>query len=75
MGRTKVYAILGANVVYIPTKSVMFKQLKRIYNLVFLKYKLLFTYLEILSEVPTSIARILMFLTIERSVKRRFRCS
>jgi hypothetical protein len=43
----------------------MLKQLKRIYNLVFLEYKLLFTYLEVLSEVPTSIARILMFPIIE----------
>jgi hypothetical protein len=39
----------------------MLKQLKRIYNLVFLKYKLLFTYLKVLSEVLTSIARILIF--------------
>jgi hypothetical protein len=51
------------------------KQLKHIYNLVFLKYKLLFTYLKVLSEVPTSITRILIFLTIERSIKRRFRRS
>jgi hypothetical protein len=51
------------------------KQLKRIYNLVFLKYKLLFTYLEVLSEVLTSIARILIFPTIKRSVRRRFRQS
>jgi hypothetical protein len=41
------------------------KQLKRIYNLVFLKYKLLFTYLEVLPEVPTSIAGILIFPTIK----------
>ena len=39
----------------------MLKHLKRIYNLVFLKYKLLFTYLKILFEVLISIARILMF--------------
>jgi hypothetical protein len=43
----------------------MLKQLKRIYNLVFLKYKLLFTYLKVLSEVLTSIAKILIFPTIE----------
>ena len=53
----------------------MLKQLKRIYNLVFLKYKPLFIYLKVLSEIPTSITRILIFLTIERSVKRRFRQS
>jgi hypothetical protein len=50
----------------------MLKQLKRIYNLIFLKYKLLFTYLEVLSEVPISIARILIFPIIKRSIKRRF---
>jgi hypothetical protein len=50
----------------------MLKQLKRMYNLIFLKYKLLFTYLKVLSEVPTSIIGILMFLTIKQSVKRRF---
>jgi hypothetical protein len=43
----------------------MLKQLKRIYNLVFLKYKLLFTYLKVLPEVPISIIRILIFPTIE----------
>jgi hypothetical protein len=53
----------------------MLKQLKRMYNLVFLKYKLLFTYLKVLSEVPISIARILMFPIIKRSVKKRFRHS
>jgi hypothetical protein len=50
----------------------MLKQLKRIYNLVFLKYKPLFTYLKVLSEVLISIAKILIFPTIERSVKKRF---
>jgi hypothetical protein len=39
----------------------MLKQLKRIYNLVFLEYKLLFTYLKVLPEVLTSIIRILIF--------------
>jgi hypothetical protein len=53
----------------------MLKQLKRIYNLVFLKYKLLFTYLKVLSEVPTSIVRILIFPIIKRSIKRKFRQS
>jgi hypothetical protein len=43
----------------------MLKQLKCIYNLIFLKYKLLFTYLKVLSEVPISIIRILIFLTIK----------
>jgi hypothetical protein len=43
----------------------MLKQLKYIYNLVFLKYKLLFTYLKVLSKVLTSIIKILIFPTIE----------
>jgi hypothetical protein len=51
----------------------MLKQLKRIYNLVFLKFKLLFTYFKVPPEILISIARILMFLTIKRSVKVRFR--
>jgi hypothetical protein len=51
----------------------MLKQLKHIYNLVFSKYKLLFIYLKVLSEILTSIVRILRFPIIERSVKKRFR--
>jgi hypothetical protein len=43
----------------------MLKQLKRIYNLVFLKFKLLFTYFKVSPEILTSIARILIFLTIK----------
>jgi hypothetical protein len=53
----------------------MLKQLKRIYNLVFLKYKLLFIYLKVLSEVLISIIRILIFPIIKQSIKRRFRQS
>jgi len=43
----------------------MLKQLKHIYNLVFLKYKLLFTYLKVLFKVPINIAKILIFPTIK----------
>jgi hypothetical protein len=43
----------------------MLKQLKRIYNLVFLEFKPLFTYFKVFPEILTSIAKILMFLTIE----------
>jgi hypothetical protein len=43
----------------------MLKQLKRIYNLVFFKYKLLFIYLKVLLEILTSIKGILIFLTIK----------
>ena len=50
----------------------MLKQLKRIYNLVFFKYKLLFTYLKNLSEVLISIAKFLIFLTIKQIIERKF---
>ena len=43
----------------------MLKQLKRIYNLIFLKFKLLFTYFKILLKILTSIRGILIFLIIE----------
>jgi hypothetical protein len=43
----------------------MLKQLKRIYNLVFFKYKLLFTYLKVLTKILISIRGILMFLIID----------
>jgi hypothetical protein len=50
----------------------MLKQLKHIYNLVFLKFKLLFTYFKVFPEILTSIAGILMFLTIKRSIRAKF---
>jgi hypothetical protein len=50
----------------------MLKQLKRIYNLVFFEFKLLFTYFKVFPEILTSIARILIFLIIKRSVRARF---
>jgi hypothetical protein len=51
----------------------MLKQLKRIYNLVFLKFKLLFTYFKVLPEILISIARILIFPTIKQSIRAKFR--
>jgi hypothetical protein len=50
----------------------MLKQLKYIYNLIFLKFKLLFTYFKVLSKILINIARILIFLTIKQSIKARF---
>jgi len=50
----------------------MLKQLKRIYNLVFFKYKLLFIYLKVLTKILISIRRILIFLIINQSIKIRF---
>jgi hypothetical protein len=51
----------------------MLKQLKRIYNLVFLEFKLLFTYFKVFPEILTSIKGILIFLIIKRRVKAKFR--
>jgi hypothetical protein len=50
----------------------MLKQLKRIYNLIFFKFKLLFTYFKVFPEILTSIIKILIFLTIKQRVKARF---
>jgi hypothetical protein len=50
----------------------MLKQLKRIYNLVFLKFKLLFTYFKVSPEILTSIKGILIFLIIKRKVRVKF---
>jgi hypothetical protein len=51
---------------------VVVKQLKRIYNLVFFKYKLLSTYLDVFSEILISVGGVLMFLTINRRVREKF---
>jgi hypothetical protein len=50
----------------------MLKQLKHIYNLIFLKFKLLFTYFKVFPEILTSIKGILIFLTIKQRVKAKF---
>jgi hypothetical protein len=43
----------------------MLKQLKRKYNLIFLKFKLLFTSFKVFLKILTSIRGILIFLIIE----------
>jgi len=50
----------------------MLKQLKYIYNLIFLKFKLLSTYFKVLPEILINIKGILTFLTIKRKVKAKF---
>jgi hypothetical protein len=50
----------------------MLKELKRIYNLIFLKFKLLFTYFKVPPKILISIAKILIFPTIKRSIKAKF---
>jgi hypothetical protein len=43
----------------------MLKQLKHIYNLVFFKFKLLFTYFKVFLKILISIIGTLIFLTIK----------
>jgi hypothetical protein len=47
-------------------------KLTRKYNLVFIKFKPLFTYLSVLLSILTNAAGIFMYLTIKRLVKRGF---
>ena len=53
-------------------ESVVVRKLTRMYNLVFFEYKPLSPYLSILSVIPTSSRRIVMFLTIKRRLRKRF---
>ena len=55
--------------------SVTLIELTRKYNLVFIEFKPLSTYLSVPSSIPTSAAGILMYLTIKRSVRRGFQRS
>jgi hypothetical protein len=50
-------------------------KLTRKYNLVFIKFKPLFTYLSVLLSILTSAADILMYLTIKQLVKKGFQRS
>jgi hypothetical protein len=50
-------------------------ELIRKYNLVFIEFKPLSTYLSVLLSILTSATGILMYLTIKRSVKRGFQRS
>jgi hypothetical protein len=50
----------------------MLKKLKWIYNLVFLKYKPLFTYLYIPSKILMSKAGVLVYPIIERRLRNSF---
>jgi hypothetical protein len=51
---------------------MVLKQFKRLYNLVFLKYKALSTYSYILPEIFISIIGVIIFPTIERKINSRF---
>jgi hypothetical protein len=52
--------------------SVTLMELTRKYNLVFIEFKPLSTYLSVLSSILTNATGILMYLTIKRSVRRGF---
>jgi hypothetical protein len=52
---------------------VVVKHLKRMYNLVFFEYKLLSTYLDVPPKILTSVGGVLIFLTINRGVREKFR--
>jgi hypothetical protein len=55
--------------------SVTLMELTRKYNLVFIEFKPLSTYLSVPSSIPTSAAGILMYPTMKRSVRRGFQRS
>ena len=52
-------------------ENVVLRELRRISNLTFFKYKPLSTYLDVLLEIPIS-AAVLVYLTIQRRVRQRF---
>jgi hypothetical protein len=46
-------------------ENIVLIKLKRIYRVNFLKYKLISTYLDALSEIPTSVYEVFIYLTLE----------
>jgi hypothetical protein len=53
-------------------ENIVLIKLKRIYKVNFLKYKPISTYLDALSEIPTSACRVLIYSTLERKIKERY---
>jgi hypothetical protein len=51
----------------------MLLKLKRIYNLNFLEFKPLFTYLAALFKVPISACKVLIYLTLKRKLKSKYK--
>jgi hypothetical protein len=49
--------------------------MKRVYNIVFIEYKPLFTYLNTLFKVLISVKDVLIYLTLKRKVKESFKRS
>jgi hypothetical protein len=54
-------------------ENIVLIKLKRIYKVNFLKYKLISTYLDALSEIPTSVYKVFIYLTLEQKIKKRYR--
>jgi hypothetical protein len=54
-------------------ENVVLIKLKRMYRVNFLEYKPISTYLDALSEIPTSACGVLIYPTLERKIKERYR--
>jgi hypothetical protein len=53
-------------------ENIVLIKLKRIYRVNFLKYKPISTYLDALFEIPTSVYKVLIYLTLKRKIKERY---
>jgi hypothetical protein len=54
-------------------ENVVLIKLKRIYRVNFFEYKPISTYLDALSEIPTSACGVLIYPTLEQKIKERYR--
>jgi hypothetical protein len=54
-------------------ENIVLIKLKRIYRVNFLEYKPISTYLDALSEIPTSTYGVLIYPTLERKIKEHYR--
>jgi hypothetical protein len=53
-------------------ENIVLIKLKRMYRVNFLEYKLIFTYLDALSEIFTSTYRVLIYPTLKQKIKERY---
>jgi hypothetical protein len=53
-------------------ENIVLIKLKRIYRVNFLKYKLIFTYLDALFEIFIYIYEVLIYLTLKQKIKKRY---
>jgi hypothetical protein len=54
-------------------ENVVLIKLKRMYKVNFLEYKPIFTYSDALFEIPTSVCGVLIYPTLKRKIKERYR--